>query len=75
MLICQENYRKISLDLVDVLWRPGADETMVNNEGETAAEIARSLGGWSHEDSDRLDKMLINAAVDRAWRRRALLVL
>lgn len=66
--------------LVDLLLRWGADEEMVDEEGQTAADVVghdsyESQGLVAEEDVERVRKLLANAPADRAWRRRCLLVL
>lgn len=63
--------------LVDLLLRSGADETMVNNKGEKAADRVgtRNPGCWPRALSDCVRKLLNNAPADRTWRRKGLLLL
>ncbi len=66
-------------EMVDLLLRSGADETLVNNHGANAADVLgqgvdepeESLAG----DAERVRRLLENAPADRAWRRRGYLVL
>ncbi len=69
---------KGAAEVVNHLLRSGADETILDVEGKTAAEIVaiaveeeRRLA----EDVERVRKLLANASVDRAWRRRGYLVM
>lgn len=59
---------------VDFLLRAGADETAVNDHGDTPLELAESLplvGAWSpREETERARQLLTRAPNDRAWRRR-----
>lgn len=48
---------------------------MVNNQGETAADLAGSGKWYPRERSGGLQKLLGNAPVDRTWRRKSLLLL
>lgn len=70
--------RQGAAEMVDVLLRSGADETVTNEDGFTAAERA---GDWVDEEDraageiDRVRKLLRDAPADRAWRRRGLFVL
>lgn len=65
--------------VVDSLLRSGADETILNEQGQEAADMVgvfvfnkeKSLA----QDVDRVRELLANAPVDRAWRRRGYLVL
>lgn len=65
--------------IVDLLLRWGADETAVNSDGHTAAEVIGDYMEEGHavpeEDVVPLEKLLASAPVDRAWRRRGFLVL
>ena len=65
-------------EVVDILLRSGADETMVDDRGHRAVDLIGndveeedSLAG----DADRVEGLLRNAPWDRAWRRRGYLVL
>lgn len=67
-------------ELVGDLLRFGADETMVDGEGKTAADHAgrfpMRMPYDIEENVDRVIKLLLaNAPADRAWRRRGLLLL
>ena len=56
-------------EIVDVLLRAGADETVVDSDGITAADMLNA-------DTHPLTyKLLVNARIDRRWRRRGLLVM
>ncbi|CAM9227563.1 unnamed protein product [Ectocarpus fasciculatus] len=71
---------------VELLLRWGADETIVDEDGETAADV---VGTWDHSNDDdgsiddeqlkadgqRIRQMLARAPADRSWRRRGWLVL
>ena len=67
--------------IVDILLRSGADETIVDDQGNTAADAVGE--GIEEEDADfedveeieRVHTLLANAPADRAWRRRGYLVL
>ncbi len=65
-------------EAVELLLRSGADETILNKNGKTAADIL----GAGVEEEDRLAenvelvyKLLANAPADKAWRRRGYLAL
>ena len=67
-------------EMVDLLLRSGADETITNKDGETAADIIGALfddeeGDPLVEDVERVRRLLANAPTDRAWRRRGYLVM
>ncbi len=64
--------------MVDQLLRSGADETILDEWGETAADaVARDVGEEYRvaEDEERVHKLLADAPADRAWRRRGYLVM
>lgn len=64
--------------VVETLLRWGADETAVDNEGSTAAEVVGAdveEGDRLTEDFERVCELLARAPQDRAWRRRCLPVL
>lgn len=58
-------------EVVDALLRWGADETIVGKDGKTAADIARSR----RMVDERIVQLLVNAPIDRRWRRRGLTVM
>lgn len=68
----------LAASVVDLLLRNGADETAVNDDGRTPAEI---IGIYAEEtdegdgDAERVRRLVQNAPLDRAWRRRAPLVI
>ncbi|CBJ48667.1 ankyrin repeat protein [Ectocarpus siliculosus] len=66
-----------SAQVVDLLLRWGADETIVSKQGETAADSigTRRCHRTDPEDDERARSLLARAPADRAWRRRGLLVL
>lgn len=70
-------------DVVDLLLRSGADETIVDDDGLTTCNIAnKELREFVEEEDDpeeraehedvvrRVRKLLANAPADKAWRRR-----
>ena len=66
-----------SAKMVDLLLRCGADEEMVNQDGQAPLD---AVGQWydgpeGDEDAERVRRLLANAPADRAWRRRGYLVL
>ena len=65
-------------EVVDLLLRWEADETIVNDEGETAADVVGEYveeENPSAEDVKRVRNLLAKAPADRAWRRRGYLLL
>ena len=65
-------------EVVDSLLRSGADETILNDQGKSAADVisistarVSQVGG----NVERVCKLLANAPADRVWRRRGYLVL
>lgn len=65
-------------EMVDFLLRSGADETIKNEDGFSAADrIGYGVEEQDRvaEDFERVCKLLASASVDRAWRRRSLFVL
>ena len=65
-------------EVVECLLRSGADETILNDQGKSAAHIVGVDVGDKNsrsEDVDRVRELLANAPADRAWRRRGYLVL
>ncbi|CAM9091022.1 unnamed protein product, partial [Hapterophycus canaliculatus] len=65
-------------DMVDLLLRWGADETIATRSGRTAADLIRrrlSNEVRPTDEAKRVEKLLANPPADRAWRRRALPVL
>lgn len=71
--------RQGTAQVVDVLLRWGADETIVNKDGKSPADIIGILtkeeGDRLAHDIERVQKLLANAPADRAWRRRGYLAL
>ncbi|CAN0232581.1 unnamed protein product [Ectocarpus sp. 8 AP-2014] len=69
--------RRDSVQVMDLLLRWGADETIVSKQGKTASgeigtrRFLRTVTG----DEERARSLLARAPADRAWRRRGLLVL
>lgn len=65
-------------ELVDILLRSGADETIADGDGVEAAEV---VGSWVEEedrlaeDVERVRRLLAHAQADRTWRCRGYLVL
>ena len=63
---------------VKLLLRHGADETLANNKGQTAADVIGKRIGVDDrdaEDVNRIKQLLENAPSDRAWYRRASVVM
>lgn len=65
-------------EVVDLVLRWGADESDLDDDGNTAAEV---LGVHAPrlkrvaEDADRVRKLLANTPADRPWRHRGMLLL
>lgn len=59
----------VAVEIVDLLLRSGADETIVDQDGRTAAESVLDVD-LVDEHVARMHELLLNAAADRAWRRR-----
>ncbi|CAM9705622.1 unnamed protein product [Ectocarpus fasciculatus] len=66
-----------SVQVVDLLLRWGADETIVSKQGEMAADMIGTRMGHRTVpgDEERVRSLLARAPAERAWRRRGLLVL
>lgn len=66
-----------SVQVVDLLLRRGADETIVNSRGKTARELVntRTIYGKVPGDDERVLDLLAQAPANRAWCRRRLLVM
>ena len=65
-------------EVVDLLLRSGADESIADEDGNVAADVMGRAVEEEHrvaEDVERVRKLLANAPTDRAWRRRGYLVL
>ncbi|CAN0016333.1 unnamed protein product [Scytosiphon promiscuus] len=75
----QAGTRATIVETVDFLLRQGADETMVDQDGKSAIDLAgtkRHGQNASHRhDVERVRTLLRNAPADRTWRRRGWLVL
>ncbi|CBJ33147.1 ankyrin repeat protein [Ectocarpus siliculosus] len=69
--------RRGSVQVVGLLLRWGADETIVCKQGKTAADRigTRRFPSTEPGDDERARSLLTRAPADRAWRRRGLLVL
>ena len=63
--------------IIDLLLRKGADEKAVANDGKTAADVVgvQFRQQWNKPEAEDVCKLLADAPVDRAWRRRGFLVL
>eukprot|EP00903_Cladosiphon_okamuranus_P017409 g16033.t1 len=79
MWAAAEAGRPGAAEVVDSLLRAGADETVVDCEGCTAADV---IGTHVQEEEEslteefeRVRQLLANAPADRVWRRRGYLVL
>ncbi|CAN0328143.1 unnamed protein product, partial [Laminaria digitata] len=66
-------------EAVDLLLRWGADESELDDNGNTAADVigaeVREDESLAADDADRVRELLANDPADRAWRRRGLLLL
>lgn len=62
-------------ELMDLLLRSGADETVANNNGERPAGVVGELGFRHWFNVERAHSLLAAAPLDKAWRRRGLLLL
>ena len=65
-------------EVVDCLLRAGADETLVDDAGDTALDVVTAIfedDGVGTADANRIQNMLANAPADRTWRRRGYLVM
>lgn len=70
--------RRLKPGAVKLLLRHGADETLVNRKRETAADVIGkrlSVDERNAEDVSRIEQLLKNAPSDRAWYRRAPVVM
>lgn len=59
--------------VVDTPLKSGADETILNDDGETAADVVDTSIVDENplaENVERVRQLLMNAPADRAWRRR-----
>ncbi|CAN0270590.1 unnamed protein product [Ectocarpus sp. 12 AP-2014] len=67
--------------MMDLLLRWGADETVVDRDGNRPIDVigtttrAQEESGHQRGEHESLRKLLANAPADRAWRRRGILVL
>ncbi len=62
-------------EVVDLLLRSGADETLLDDENATPVDYARDILRAGCSLANRVVGLLTNAPADRAWRRRGYLVL
>ena len=69
--VCKFSALNRSVDVADFLLRRGADETVRDNNGQTAEDLIEGDGS----PQGRLRRLLTNAQADRAWRRRGMLVM
>ncbi|CAM9307678.1 unnamed protein product, partial [Ectocarpus sp. 4 AP-2014] len=67
--------------MIDLLLKWGADETVVDRDGNRPIDVigttsrAQEESGHQRGEHESLRKLLANAPADRAWRRRGILVL
>lgn len=77
--VARQGGRKGAVEVTALLLRWGADETALDHDGHTPAELvgrSRIIGEHREgEEVERLRELLRNAPADRAWRRRGFLVL
>lgn len=69
---------RLRADAIDLLLRHGADETLVNDKGNTPLDVVgRRVSGndVSGDAVDSVRKLLRGAPAERAWRRRKCIVL
>ena len=77
----RQGSKKGAVEMVDLLLRWGADETVVDRDGNKAIDLVGSSLVEEDEcchrefELERLRKLLENAPADRAWRRRGILAL
>ena len=62
-------------ELMDFLLRSGSDETASNTNGERPGDVVGQLGFRHWFNVERAHSLLATAPVDKAWRRRGLLLL
>ena len=65
-------------EIVEILLRAGADESIADDDEETALDVAGEYVDEEDrvaEDYDRVRSLLMNAPAERAWRRRGYMVL
>ena len=66
-------------EVVDILLRAGADETITDRNGRSAADVVAIYVEEEQDrvagDFERVRHLLANASADRAWRRRGYLAL
>ena len=66
--------------MVNLLLRAGADETLLDGAGNSAADMVEwgqdnDDDEWVEDEADGVRQLLANAPADRAWRRRGYLVM
>ncbi|CAN0427256.1 unnamed protein product [Ectocarpus sp. 8 AP-2014] len=69
------NRRSCVASVVDLLLRWGADETMKDERGKTPADYLARIRNLDPAVAERVRHLLVNAPIDRAWRRRGWLVM
>eukprot|EP00903_Cladosiphon_okamuranus_P011597 g10907.t1 len=72
--VSEPRRRREAAGVVDLLLRSGADETLLDDDGHTPADLLnKELEESSDDEDDELERMrelLVNAPADKAWRRR-----
>ena len=71
--VAEPGRRREAAGVVDLLLRSGADETLVDDGGLTAEDLANTELEESAEHEsivERVRELLANAPADKAWRRR-----
>lgn len=77
-LAARQGGKERAAEAVDLLLKWGADESELDNDGKTAAEVvgADVSEEWSlAADADRVLELLARAPANRAWRRHGLLLM
>ncbi|CAM9310843.1 unnamed protein product, partial [Hapterophycus canaliculatus] len=72
-LVCELFFSATSAEVADYLLRRGADETLADNDGRLAVDLVEDSG--TDPSVGRLKRLLINAPIDRTWRRRGMLIM
>lgn len=77
-IAARQGGKERAAEAVDLLLKWGADESELDNDGKTAAEVvgADVSEEWSlAADADRVLELLARAPANRAWRRHGLLLM
>ena len=80
--VARQAGRDGALEIADLLFKRGADETAVDQDGHLPLDLIDANRNNNEDDSktgeknvERMRKLFKNAPADRAWRRRGFLVL